>query len=73
MLTTFLAPGIFRSMRFEKKIKKWPEPKNFLHPKISYVMSVNQAKEFLKYVLYFHTFLLELQMDASIPILRIDV
>ena len=36
-------------------------------------MSVNHAKEFLKYVLYFHTFLSELQMAASIPISGISV
>ena len=36
-------------------------------------MSVNHAKEFLKYVLYLQTFLLELQMAASIPILGINI
>ena len=44
-----------------------------MHPKISYDMSINLAMEFFKYVLYFHIFLLELQMAAIIPILRIDV
>ena len=73
MLITFLAWGIFLIHDTWKKIKKWPEPNIFLYPKISSVIRVNHAKEFLKYVLYFHTFLLELQMAASIPILRIDV
>ena len=36
-------------------------------------MPVNRAKDFLKYVLYFHTFLQELQMAPSIPILEINV
>ena len=36
-------------------------------------MPVNHAKEFLKYVLYFHTFLSELQIAPIIPILGIDV
>ena len=53
MLTTFLAPGIFSIYDIRKKIKKWPEPNIFLYPKINYAMSVNHAKEFLKYVLYF--------------------
>ena len=73
MLTTFLAPGIFLIHDIWKKIKKWPEPNIFLYPKINYAMSVNHAKEFLKYVLYFHTFLSELQMAASIPISGISV
>ena len=73
MLTTFLAPGIFSIHDIWKKIKKWPEPNIFLYPKINYAMSVNHAKEFLKYVLYFHTFLSELQMAASIPISGISV
>ena len=36
-------------------------------------MPVNRAKDFLKYVLYFHTFLQELQMAPRIPILEINV
>ena len=36
-------------------------------------MPVNHAKEFLKYVLYFHTFLSELQMAPIIPISGINV
>ena len=47
--------------------------KNVLYPKISSVMLVNHAKEFLKYVLYFRTFLSELQMAPIIPILGINV
>ena len=58
---------------FEKRSKKLPEPKISMHPKISYDMSINLAMEFFKYVLYFHIFLLELQMAAIIPILRINV
>ena len=30
--------------------------KYFLYPKISFVMPINHAKEFLKYILYFHNF-----------------
>ena len=73
MLTTFLARGIFLIHQIQKKVKKRPEPKNFLYPKISSVRPISRAKEFLKYVLYFQTFLQERQMAASIPILRIDV
>ena len=40
-----------------KKDQKIAGTKFFFNPKISYVISVNHAKEFLKYVLYFHTFL----------------
>ena len=59
MLTTFFAPAFFSIDEIWRKIEKWPEPKFFFYPKISYVMSVNHAKEFLKHVLYFLTFLLE--------------
>ena len=58
---------------FEKRSKKLPEPKISMHPKISYDMSINLAMEFLKYVLYFHIFLLELQMAAIIPISETSV
>ena len=47
--------------------------KSILNLKISDVMSVNKAKDFFKYILYFHTFLSELQMTASIPISGISV
>ena len=73
MLTIFLAPGIFSIHEIWKKIEKWPELKYFLYPKISSVMPISHAKEFLKYVLYFQNFLQELQMAVSIPILRIGV
>ena len=73
MLTTFLAWGIFSIHQIKKKVKKRPEPKKFLYPKISSVRPISHAKEFLKYVLYFQTFLQELQMAAGNPILRIDV
>ena len=53
--------------------QKWAGTKKILYPKISFVRPISGAKEFLKYVLYFQTFLQELQMAASIPILRIDV
>ena len=70
MLTTFLARGIFSIHQIQKKVKKRPEPKKFLYPKISYVMSVNHAKEFFKSILYFNTFLPERHMAPSIPILK---
>ena len=47
--------------------------KYFLYPKINYAMSVNHAKEFLKYVLYFHTFLSEPQIAPTIPNLGISI
>ena len=31
-------------------IKKWPEPKKWLKPKISFFMPVNHANEFLKFL-----------------------
>ena len=70
MLTTFFARGIFSIHQIKKKVKKRPEAKKFLYPKISYVMSVNQAKEFLKSILYFNTFLPERHMAPIIPILK---
>ena len=36
-------------------------------------MPISCANEFLKYVLYFHTFLQDLQMAPSIPILKTNV
>ena len=54
-------------------IKKKPQSKIFLYPKISSVMPINHAKEFLKYILYLHTFLSELQIAPIIPILGINV
>ena len=73
MLTTFLAWGIFSIHQIKKKVKKRPEPKKFLYPKISSVRPISHAKEFLKYLLYFQTFLQELQMAPITPILRIGV
>ena len=49
---------------------KRPKPKKLLYPKIISVRPISHAKEFLKYVLYFQTFLQELQMAPIIPILR---
>ena len=73
MLTIFLPWGIFSIHHTCKKIKKEPEQKIFLHPKISSVRLVSHAKEFLRYVFYFQTFGQELQMAHSIPILRVDI
>ena len=73
MVITFEAKGIFLINDIRRKIKKCPEPNFFLYPKISYIMSVNHANEFLDYVLYFHSFLSEHQMATSIPTLRISV
>ena len=70
MLSTFLARGIFSIHQIQKKVKKRPESKKILYQKISYVMSINHAKEFLKSILYFKTFLPERHMAASIPILK---
>ena len=70
MLTIFLPWGIFSIHHICKKIKKGPEQKKFLYPKISFVRPISCANKFLKYALYFQTFLQELQMAASIPILR---
>ena len=55
MLTTFLAWGIFSIHQIKKKVKKRPEPKKIFYPKISYVMSISHAKEFLKSILFFNT------------------
>ena len=70
MLTTFLARGIFSIHQIQKKVKKRPEPKKILYPKISYVMSVDHAKEFLKSILYVKTFLPERHIAPIIPILK---
>ena len=48
-------------------------PKFFWYLKISFIRPISHAKEILKYVLYFQTFLKELQTAAGNPILRIDV
>ena len=69
----FFYSGHFFDPSYLKKDQKRARTKNFLYPKISSVMPISSAKKFLKYVLYFQTFLHELQMPASIPILRIDV
>ena len=73
MLTNFLARGIFLIHHIWKKDQKRAGAKKNLYPKISLVMPISSAKEFLKSVLYFQTFLRELQMAASLPISRIDV
>ena len=70
MLTTFLAWGIFSIHQIKKRSKKGPSQKKFLYPKISYVMSVDHAKEFLKSILYFKTFLPEGHIVPIIPILK---
>ena len=73
VLTTFLARVIFWSIIFEKRSKKGRNKKIFgIQKSVLSGPSVMQ-RNFLKYVLYFQTFLQELQMAASIPILRIDV
>ena len=46
--------------------------KFFLYPKISSVMPVKRTNKFLKYELYFHIFLQEVEMAPSIPILEIN-
>ena len=70
MLTTFLARGIFSIHQIQKKGQNKARAKKILYPKISYVMSVNNAKEFFKSILYFNTFLPERHMAPSIPILK---
>ena len=69
----FFGSGHFFDPSYLKNDQKMPEQNFFLYPKISSVMPISRAKEFLKYVLYFQTFLQELQMAAGNPILRIDV
>ena len=69
----FFGLGPFFDPSYLKNDQKRPEQKFFLYPKISSVRPISRAKEFLKYVLYFQTFLQELQMAAGNPILRIDV
>ena len=59
-VNNFFGLGHFSDPRYLKYIKKWLEPNIFLDPKISSVIPINHAKEFLKCVLYFHTFLSEL-------------
>ena len=69
----FFGSGHFFDPSYLKNDQKRPEQKFFLYPKISSVRPISRAKEFLKYVLYFQTFLQELQMAPIIPILRIGV
>ena len=76
MFTIFLCRGIFLIHHIWKKVKKGPEQKFskfFWYLNISVIMPISHAKEILKYVLYFQTFLKELQTAAGNPILRIDV
>ena len=46
----FLLRSFFDHFFHKKWIKKWPEPKKLLIPKISFFMPVNHEKEFLKSV-----------------------
>ena len=46
----FLLRSFFDHFFQKKWIKKWPEPKKLLIPKISFFMPVNHEKEFLKSV-----------------------
>ena len=66
----FFGSGIFLIHQIQKKVKKRPEPKKFLYPKITGIVSVNLAKEFFKYILYFKTFLAEPHMAHITPILK---
>ena len=45
-----------------KKIEKWRKAKYFLYSKINSVRPISCANEFFKYVLYFETFLQELNL-----------
>ena len=65
MILTFLARVIFLIHHRQKKIKKRPEPKKIFYQKIIAIMPVSHAKEFLKYVLYFQTFLQELPIARA--------
>ena len=69
----FFGSGHFFDPSYLKNDQKRREQNFFLYPKISSVRPISHAKEFLIYVLYFQTFLQELQMAAGNPILRIDV
>ncbi len=69
----FFGSGHFFDPSYLKNDQKRPEQKFFLYPKISSVRPISHAKEFLKYLLYFQTFLQELQMAPITPILRIGV
>ena len=69
----FFGSGHFFDPSYLKNDQKRLEQNFLLYPKISSVRPISRAKEFLKYVLYFQTFLQELQMAAGNPILRIDV
>ena len=42
-----MAPALFWSIKFERRVKKWPEPKKLLKQKINFFISINYAKEFL--------------------------
>ena len=70
MLTTSLTRGIFSIHQIQKKGQKKARAKKILYPKISYVMSVDHAKEFLKSLLYVETFLPERHIAPTIPILK---
>ena len=72
-VNNFFGSGHFFDPSYVKKDQKRAGKKFFWYPKISFLRPISHAKEFLKYVLYFQTFLQELQMAASYPILRIDV
>ena len=70
MLKTFFAQGIFSIHQIKKKGQKKARGQKIFVSKIKSVMSVNQAKEFLKSILYFNTFLPERHMAPIIPILK---
>ena len=65
MILTFLAWVFFLIHHRQKKIKKRPEPKKFFYQKIIVIMPVSRAYEFLKYVLYIHTFLQKLPIARA--------
>ena len=46
----FLLRSFFDHFLKKKLIKKWPEPKKLLKPKITFFMPMNHAKEFLKFL-----------------------
>ena len=67
-VNNFFGSGHFFDPSYLKNDQKRPEQKFFLYPKISSVMPVKHTNEFLKYELYFHIFLQDVEMAPSIPI-----
>ena len=45
-----MAPALFWSNKFERRVKKWLEPKKLFKQKTIFFMPVNYAKEFLNFV-----------------------